>query len=265
MPHIILTKKKSSNRKKTSKWFIFPFFFLGYFYLDRLCYSKCPENYFGTLSEVCSLSCENSQYKDVDQRLCKSCDISCLTCSGPSESDCLSCSESLYHEKGGKEAGKCSAVCPSPLFSSHLTNFCVDTCPLNYWGNIETKKCENSCLSISTFKNYQTKICEPCHSSCLTCEGASNCQCLSCPKGLYFLDNECVSDCGPQKFGNSSDNTCQPCASPCLLCSTPDGPGLCTACGSSLFLNNNECLSQCETNKSRMKQIENALPVIKPV
>lgn len=39
-------------------------------------------------------------------------------------------------------------------------------------------------------------ICYLCDSSCQTCDGPSNSNCLSCFSNTYFLINKCTTNCG---------------------------------------------------------------------
>ena len=137
------------------------------------------------------------------------CDSSCLTCSGSSASECVSC-----------DSGK-----------SLVNNQCIIACDsscLTCSGNSST-----NCTSCDS--NHQlinnTCIAHNCNSSCLNCSGPSDQNCTSCANGKYLSNNQCLS-----------------CYSSCLTCSG-ESYSECTSCPSNSYLNNDSsCVlnfSQC--------------------
>jgi hypothetical protein len=93
----------------------------------------------------------------VGDKICESCHASCKTCSGSSETQCLTC----Y---------------PTKVFFS---NSCWDSCP------------DGS----SDYNLVGDKICESCHASCKTCSGSSETQCLTCYPTKVFFSNSCWDSC----------------------------------------------------------------------
>ncbi len=77
------------------------------------------------------------------------CDGSCLTCSGPHDTSCTSCSEGLAMDAHGR--------CATPI-----------TCPSNHYSN-------------------QDGECHLCHKYCHECSGPYQDQCLSCNQNHYLL------------------------------------------------------------------------------
>ena len=123
--------------------------------------------------------------------------------------------------------------CASGLFLSKALTLwtCCITCPDGYYG--ET----------STF------ICNLCDVSCLTCNGATMSQCLTCPNGRYlsgsqclFCDSNCVNCSGSATQCTSCETneflsnalTCDLCNSTCKTCDL--NANKCTGCYSGTFL-----------------------------
>lgn len=93
-----------------------------------------------------------------------------------------------------------------------------------------------------------TLICKKCHSSCSTCVGGSDDQCLTCKQStsLKLLTKQdgrdygsCVETCSNFYFqyeiGGSQDDECKKCDSSCGQCSGT-GPSKCTSCTGDKFL-----------------------------
>ena len=80
------------------------------------------------------------------------------------------------------------------------------------------------------------KLCEPCSALCLSCNGTSPFQCMSCGPPFILNNGSCVNACPDGKFINVQDSVlvCEKCDRSCLTCA-----GNATACTS------------CRTNYSR--------------
>lgn len=101
----------------------------GSFYnpFDSLCYLNCPAGFYGS----------------TEYSVCIQCDSSCLTCSGSTSSDCLSCQPLTY-----LVYGSCYSVCPAHTFSVSC-QLCDDSC-LNCTAGTAT-----SCTSCNDFYMLQ--------------------------------------------------------------------------------------------------------------
>ena len=78
---------------------------------------------------------------------CQQCHEACLTCTGQSEKDCMSCNDGFY--------------------VNSETNFC-ESCGPN------CKKCDKPSECITCYDGYSTynsQQCEKCDDSCKTCQG----------------------------------------------------------------------------------------------
>ncbi|KAL4495999.1 hypothetical protein ABPG72_015421 [Tetrahymena utriculariae] len=106
------------------------------------------------------------------------------------------------------------------------------------------------------FKNFYLYA-DTCHDSCLTCNGPTENQCLTCPLNSTPSGNKCTCNSGYSAQSNSCIQTCQTgyvkdstgklcvqdfCStSTCNTCLS----GLCTSCKSGFYLLNGYCVSSC--------------------
>ena len=144
--------------------------------------------------------------------VCVACDAACGTCSGPTSTDCISCSNAATPFESG---GSCVSECPSGAFA--------DT-------------------------NGAIAKCTACHSSCGECDGEGSMACVSCPVSVtpFFDGGACLSACPAGKFADASNgNTCAACDSTCGEC--VDSATKCTAChaGGTYDAASNACAYTC--------------------
>lgn len=179
--------------------------------------SSCPVGYYGYVGAT---------------RQCLPCDASCVTCS--SLSTCTSCPWGYFLVNG-----KCLTSCPTATYAStdgscqpclSPCSQCISptqcsSCQLGYLTPSQT--CETNCSSLqntasqifSYFLNPSTARCEPCPSSCISCNSSSSCQQCVSPYHLYL--SLCVFDCPTSTFLNANNNTCSPCTETnCQACSS---------------------------------------------
>ena len=96
------------------------------------------------------------------QATCAACAASCLSCSGPASTDCLSCPDTG---------------------TPHLDDgACVGTCP-------DGKYLDDG------GGGGGASTCVACDATCRTCGGAGNASCLTCMPGVTFSAGACVSSC----------------------------------------------------------------------
>ena len=152
---------------------------------------------------------------------CVHCDASCAACSGPASDECTACA-------------------PASPFSDGSA--CLASC---------TPAGKYAVSSVSN--GVTTRTCEPCDSSCGTCDAAGSGDCLSCDSasGTPFLDGStCVDSCPTGSFVELDVVTglleCKACYSACATC--VDGQSTsCTACPATgtPFFDAGACLSAC--------------------
>lgn len=80
----------------------------------------------------------NGYYDDLSSLVCPKCYYTCLTCSGPSAGQCI--------------------TCPLPLITFRVMSI-------------------NTCLCIDRYYDSGAQICANCHHSCLTCSSSTSTTC----------------------------------------------------------------------------------------
>lgn len=133
------------------------------------------------------------------------CHSSCLSCDGPTSSECVECASDL-HLQGNQcvlvcsdgftlaEDGECvqcdyrcqlcygttNAQCEMCKEGVYLwQQQCVEQCPQGYYGDVDM-------------------TCKQCHHMCKECFGPLSYQCLSCNPLLHFVQNRCIEAQCPQ-------------------------------------------------------------------
>ena len=173
---------------------------------------------------------------------CVACDSSCAVCTGETNNDCSSCNSGFFLQP----------------FST--------TCSSNRYTVI---------IKSHTFKLNQLG----CHSTCYTCDGANNNNCLSCTESLYLYQSTCTAACPSSGyFTNSDNNKCDgishprscfflyflelACNSTCLTCNGTTAT-TCLSCATGRFLYQTTCVTECpdgtypDTSDNTCKRINN--------
>ncbi|EGD78970.1 hypothetical protein PTSG_11807 [Salpingoeca rosetta] len=153
----------------------------------RDCTQTCPEGHY--MSSPCSANadavCTPCTTADAclstevligtcggtETTQCVPCHPECLTCSGPSASNCTSCERGVF--LSGTE--------------------CRTECDLGFYPSTASGECEL------------------CHPSCRDCVGATSTACTSCNSPLFLLGTECVAGCPTGYFGDTTSQTCRQC------------------------------------------------------
>ncbi|TRZ25690.1 hypothetical protein HGM15179_001409 [Zosterops borbonicus] len=258
----------------------------GFYLSDGTCVSECGDGFFA----------------DVVSRECEPCHRSCVTCVGYSYKNCTGCKNSFQLSHGQclnpgnslpvrklwsdgnrkslscdsscmtceKYPDKCTS-CPEGKFLIH--NTCVPVCPLKYFGEVASGKCEmcgdgcevcsdqwhcqkcqaeqNQPLFLHNGKCLQecpegyfndSETCKECSGSCKTCMGSAT-QCLSC-KSPFLLEHwECKSACSEKHF--ASEGICKHCPEMCQECIHDE---ICTECMDEFFLHEGNCVQECPSH-----------------
>jgi proprotein convertase subtilisin/kexin type 5 len=196
-------------------------------------------------SATCVVNCPSKYYPESISKTCLPCDSSCLTCSGPLATNCISCDKAASQQ----------------MFLNLSSGTCGLTCSQNYYsgsgGVYQCNQCDISCLKCSTANTNadcqscneaagynlaltsttkcilgcpqgqyligSPKVCSSCDANCLTCQTTAT-NCLSCglsgSSQMYLtLTATCSVTCPSKYFPDSITKTCVACHSTCLSCS----------------------------------------------
>lgn len=206
---------------------------------SNLCLDKCPPGYFA----------------DPAKGVCQNCSSSCSTCYGPTRENCLTCSKGTFYysdgcvdncPKGYFANGKlleclpCSSNCQSCLNSPKFCTSCANDMLLDEKANICIPKC-----------NSNGTPCVTCHSTCKTCSGPRDYECISCfSQNHRLIHGKCIetTECpdGYFKSQSTSDSVtieCVKCHNSCRTCNGSSHVD-CLECGESFTRINGLC-SRC--------------------
>lgn len=94
------------------------------------------------------------------------------------------------------------------------------------------------CIFIAEY--FDNGRCHPCHSTCETCTGPTENDCLSCAPNLLLQNNKCVNTCDKGYFMEAG--ACTLCLHTCNQCVSRMN---CTECVKGLQLQSGECRATC--------------------
>ncbi|EAS02591.2 zinc finger lsd1 subclass family protein (macronuclear) [Tetrahymena thermophila SB210] len=234
------------------------------------CTSCLAPDLFLSTTFSCVNTCNTNQYKNTQNQTCQPCHISCQTCKGPDNTDCLSCGGSFYLDTS---KGICSNSCPDKYYKNTSNNKCTQcdatcvscsgpsssecsSCDSPRFYQASTKQCVTDCLP-SQFKDKQQRACKNCDQTCATCQGPYTNDCTSCQGQLYLdtTENKCTATCPLRFFKNTSNNQCSKCDSSCYSC---DGtqPFNCLSCELPRYyqVSQRQCVTQCNSNQYKNDQ-----------
>ena len=206
------------------------------------------------------------------------CDLThCLTCSGPTLSDCLSCNPGFFLQTSPPST--CESLCPDGFYSDPNTNTCpackgsCKTCS----GPLSTNciSCTGTSLLVvgssftcttcpdDTWLNIATNMCQSCDPNCKTCSAGNANDCNSCAETKYFINNQCWTkcpsgcygvngtmtceeSCPDETFAYTESNTCCPCNN-CMKC-VGFGAEQCITCKGTQLMEDGTCVNTCSSN-----------------
>lgn len=212
----------------------------------------------------CKAPCPSGMFKGIEG--CQSCHPVCHVCNGPSEKDCLSCSEIKFLDLQTKQ---CSYECPDGYFGDLETTHCTPCSPgcTECKNKVECLSCGpglllvgNSCQTQCPAGQYRSKTnsCEPCDGMCKECVLSSN-NCIQCQEHEVLSDGKCVSICPVGTFLLSDTKSCAPCHSSCKSCTGPNADQ-CTGCGPASVMANSRCLSSCPSDYYFDREVNSCQP-----
>ncbi|KAM7019160.1 LOW QUALITY PROTEIN: extracellular matrix organizing protein FRAS1 [Tautogolabrus adspersus] len=180
----------------------------------------------------CVTSCPPGSYTHRHTH-CNYCHESCSECDGPSQKDCVSCSNAAALLKDGR----CVSDCGDGFYSQDGVCYaCDSSCASCFPDNPKCKSClpgtalhHGKCISECPDQHYleNHSRCRACHSSCSACWGPSVSQCSTCPGELLLHLGQCVEVCGEGLY--AQDGTCHNCHPTCRSCVGPLSPD-CLTC-----------------------------------
>ena len=192
-------------------------------------------------------SCPTGKYRSASS--CIACHSDCITCSGPSSSECTSC---LYDQSPTSGACPNTAACTSNCQTclSSATFACLEA-QAGYYishSNWVVKYHKIACTTNSYFDKTSSS-CLPCHAFCGSCDGPGLDSCIYCADGISRYGSLCLNN--PNNCNlynrqgiNTADLSCLDCStidpnclqcidSKCTYCINgfhPDSSGICVAC-----------------------------------
>lgn len=202
----------------------------------------------------------------MDTTGCHDCDSSCVTCTGPTKTNCTSCQGVKFFDTLTQ---LCSYECPSGYFGdehSGVCKSCSPGCKLCHGSNnckrcnagllLVSKRCQNHCPS-GTYKT-PTNTCEPCDVSCEECNSLPT-QCIKCKDHEMLSEQTCVAVCPKGTFLEASAKKCFKCDESCEECSGPLS-NECTKCNKSSVKVGSRCLKECPTQYYYNRATEQCQP-----
>ena len=200
----------------------------------------------------CDAACPSGKFNGSEG--CQACHPMCLVCNGPTEKDCLSCSDIKFLNLQTKQ---CSFDCPEGYVGDLETTHCKPCPPgcKECKNGAECLSCRpdlllvgNSCQTHCPAGQFRSKsnTCEPCDSMCKECVlSASNC--IKCKDHEVLSDGHCVSICPAGQFLLPNTKNCMLCHPSCKTCTGPTADD-CTGCSAASVMANSRCLASCPSD-----------------
>ena len=231
--------------------------------LSTNCLSCNSGKYLLQANNSCVTCDVDGYYADTLTGHCLRCDMSCKTCSGALNTNCLSCNSGKYLLQANKTCVSCDV---DGYYADTMTGNCIQcdstckTCsgafPTNCLSCNSGKyllQANNSCVTCDVDGYYPdpvTGYCEQCDASCKACSGGLNTNCVACNSGKYLLqaNNSCVTCVANGYYADIISGNCLQCDSRCKTCFGAF-PTNCLSCNSGKYLlhANNSCVS-CNVN-----------------
>ncbi|XP_037934689.1 furin-like protease 2 [Teleopsis dalmanni] len=216
---------------------------------DRPDYCTSCEHHLVMHEHKCYSACPLHTYETEDYN-CASCHSSCATCNGSAESQCITCRSGRFAFDGkclnscpdgyyaDKKRQECVS-CPTGCATCSINGFCL-TCRENWTRNKKGKCIITGSENCDESEYYENNHCHSCHSTCETCDGPTESNCLSCPQSLLLQSSRCVSSCDDGFYMEAG--ICAKCLHTCTQCVSRMN---CTSCAKGLQLQSGECRTTC--------------------
>lgn len=100
---------------------------------------------------------------------------------------------------------------------------------------------------------FENHSCADCHSSCSSCNGSSESQCILCKPNRFSLEGKCLTSCPDGFYGDKKRKECLPCPTGCATCSSDT----CLTCKADWVKNKKDkCVTKGSNNCDECKQFQ---------
>lgn len=156
---------------------------------------------------LCVSKCEEGEF--IVDGACFSCDKKCLTCFGPKDNECYTCADNTATGLGFYYFdNKCVTDCPTGFYPDNFEKVCKpcktvcssctswDFCTACIEGPYQLNNGECTffqCMESQYRAVKPTLACYDCDPSCLTCQGMSRFDCVTCRPAHKFYENTCLT------------------------------------------------------------------------
>ncbi|EAR95723.2 transmembrane protein, putative (macronuclear) [Tetrahymena thermophila SB210] len=217
--------------------------------------TSCSQNSSRDQNNICS--CLKGFY-DNGTSVCQKCDQTCMTCQKIQQIvQCTQCDPNSFRILN---AGKC--VCQTGYQeytvpqSKCLSSACFSTCktcsqPQDQFScsscspdrTLVQQQNGNICQCNPGFYENNKFVCTPCHSTCKTCNGGQNNNCLTCDSNQNRILDSKTNTCICQDGFFDQSGVCVQCDQTCQTCQG-NGPQNCTSCFQKQYrnLSQNQCI-----------------------
>ncbi|XP_041644401.1 extracellular matrix protein FRAS1 [Cheilinus undulatus] len=238
------------------------------------CESCDPWTLLSPDASQCVSTCPSGSYPHGNTR-CHYCHAACSECSGPTQHECMACSNPAALLKDGR----CVSHCGNGFYSQGGVCYaCDSSCASCFPDDPKCISCppgialhHGKCISECPPRHYLDDHgrCRACHTSCSSCMGPSLSQCSSCPSELCLLHGQCVEECGAGLYAQDAachncHPSCRSCVGPlssdCLACAKPEEVivcqdavqhGVCSAvCPKHTFMDHTRTCTECHSSCS---------------
>ncbi|CAD8106981.1 unnamed protein product [Paramecium primaurelia] len=192
--------------------------------------TKCFDEQNRELSDDLECVCKENYSGNSNQEICYKCYYTCASCQGILYNNCVKCSvnshrylsyqreclcsDSYYDDNVNMECQQCHYSCKHCLFDSGIDK-CTE-CPSTRISIIAGSTFICVCQENGYFDLEGSMECQPCHYSCLTCDGSELYNCLSCDTNYREYD-EVQCNC-PIRYYDIGILECQNCHYSCNSC-----------------------------------------------
>ena len=194
----------------------------------------------GKLDEKCIDNCPPGQKLIIDNEkgnYCEGTEQCKKYIFKPNNTCTYNCDESINTLIEEKECGLCKYLNKSFPYKIKGEDSCIKEKPNNTY-----------------FVDESSYILKNCHSSCETCNGGNDNQCLSCINSILF-EGQCIKECPTGYYEDKKRNECLECNTNCLTCSEgkENSNNHCSSCPNNNYLvtakgMDNNCVEQCPKN-----------------